>query len=223
MSFTSSETALANQALAHMGVGKVIANMDSEPSREAVSARIFYETARDEVLRDFAWPFATRIGALALVSTNPVSDWGYAYRQPSGCLMFRRIISGSVPETRQSRVPYKIAADEQGILIYCNLENAEGEWTIRSTAVEFYPPDFKTCLAYKLASFMVPMLSAGDPFKLSDSLLAKYKIQLMKAAANARNEEQQMEQPQSEFIRIRDGATSFDGQSPWQSIPPVTT
>lgn len=223
MAYSSSETSLVNMALGHMGVGKVIANLDTEPSREAIAARTFYETARDEVFRDFSWPFASKTGTLALVAENPTTEWGYAYRLPSDCVMFRKISSGIYNDTRQSRVPFQIFADDQGGLIYTNKSDAVGVWTFRNKSVEFYPPDFKTCFAYKLASYMVPMLSAGDPFKMGDSLLAKYRIWLAKASANARNEEQQPELPQSEFVRIRDGVGEFDGQSPWQSIPPVTT
>lgn len=220
MSFTSSDTGICNMALGHIGTGKVIANLTSESSREAVACRTFYETARDEVLRDFAWPFATKIEALAEVEEDPNEEWAFSYREPSDCLMFRKIQSGIRNDNRQSRVPFRKGGDSAGGLIFTDKEDAIGEYTRRVTQVEFYPPDFKTLLAYKLAGYIVPLLSAGDPSKIRDSMAALYQMKRGEVMAAARNEEQPEEPPESEFVRGREGEVNRFNAGAWQELPP---
>ena len=77
----SSKTEIANLAISHLGIGKTIANLELEKSQEAIACRRFYDTVRDSSLRDFPWPFAGKIQALALVS----NEWLYAYQYPSDC------------------------------------------------------------------------------------------------------------------------------------------
>src|SRR5688572_11149621 len=110
----ASETEIANLALSHLGVGKEIANLETERSQEAVACRRFYDTARDATLRDFSWPFATKIAVLGLIEADPNDEWDYSYRYPSDCLQLRRILSGVRNDTRDSRVPFKLAHDDSG-------------------------------------------------------------------------------------------------------------
>ncbi len=205
MSFITSDVGICNMALAHIGVGKPIASF-TDASREAQACRVFYENARDEVMRDFGWPFCTRIMALALIEETPDEEWAFTYGWPSDCLAFKRILSGIRNDNRQTRTPYRILNHEQyGRVIRTDKEDAEGEYTFRDTGVEDYPPDFKTLLSYKLAGYIVPLLSAGDPFKIGDSMAVKYQIKRAETMAAARNEEQPDEAPQAEVIRAREG------------------
>jgi hypothetical protein len=87
-------TELINQALSRIGVSKQIESILDEPSDEAVTCRLHYESDIDATLRDFPWPFATHYATLTLVAgPTPVAspDWTYAYRQPSDCVFERRI------------------------------------------------------------------------------------------------------------------------------------
>jgi len=221
MSFTTSDTGIANMALGHIGHGKPIGSLSTDASREAHACRVFFDNSRDEVLRDVAWPFATKYASLSLVEEALTTEWSYSYRVPADCLMFRRIQSGLRNDNRQSKVPYRIGSDSSGGLIYTDHVDAVGEYTKRLTSVEFYPPDFKTLLSMKLASYIVPLISAGDPYKMGDSLAKKYLIQLAITTANARSEEQGEELPQSELIRAREG--EFGGESSWMRITPTST
>jgi len=199
----ASSTEICNLALSHIGVGKEIANLETEKSEEAAACRRFYDTARDEVLRDFTWPFATVMATLGLIEEDPNDEWSYSYRYPSDCLMFRRILSGQRTDTRDTRVPYKIAQDSSGTLIFTDQENAECEYTIREDDPLRYPPDFVLAFSFLLASYIAPRLTGGDPFKLGQRALQLYALQISKAQANAKNEEQPDIEPDSEFTRAR--------------------
>src|SRR5690606_25121463 len=103
---------IVNRALARIGSSKQIANVETENSREAISARLVFDDERDYVLRDFPWPFATAYRTLALVSEAPNGDWGYAYRYPSDCLYVRRIV-GALGRRDPDPPPFRVGVDEQ--------------------------------------------------------------------------------------------------------------
>lgn len=203
----AASTNIANMAISHLGISKEIGNLDTEKSAEAAACRTFYETARDETLRDFPWPFATKFVALGLVETDPTDEWSFSYRYPSDCLNIRRILSGLRNDNRDSRASYKIGRDDDGVLIYTDIENASIEYTIRDDEVERYTPDFKMAFSCRLAALIAPRITKGDPFKMRDAALKMYQMELSKAHANAANEEQPDREPESEFIRARDGLT----------------
>lgn len=200
----ASEVDICNMALSHLGNSKEIAILATEKSEEAAACRRFYETARDTVLRDFAWPFATRILSLGLVEEDPNDEWAYAYRYPTDCLLLRRLLSGLRNDNRQSRAPYRVARDDDGLVIYTDLAEAQMEYTVRETDPNRFPPDFTLALSYRLAVLLASRITAGDPFKLVEKSFNLYQIELGNARAQAGNEEQPDETPQSEFIRDRE-------------------
>ena len=199
----TTDTAICNLALRHIGIGKMIANVETEQSAEATACRSFLDHVKEVVLRDFPWPFARQFVALGLVEEDPTSEWAYSYRYPSACITFKRILSGTRNDTRQTRVPYIVTSDDDGLLIYTGQEDAEAEYIARITNAGLYPPDFVSMLSLLLASFITPSLAAGDPFKLRDRALKLYDYHRLKAQANAVNEQQDEEHPESEFIRER--------------------
>lgn len=202
----ASNTEIANIAISHLGSGKDIGDLDSENSPEANAVRRFYNTARDEVLRDFPWPFATKYVALGLVASNPddvADEWDYSYRYPSDCLYLRRIASGSRNDSRQSRVNYIVSQDDQGLLILTDMQDACMQYTVRVTDESRFSPDFVMAFSYLLAFYTAPRITAGDPFNLQDRTIKAYFQALSKARANAINEEQVDEEVESEYIRER--------------------
>jgi hypothetical protein len=164
----SSDTEIANLALAHLGVAKEIANLETENSQEARTIRRLWDTALDEMVRAFPWPFLTKIDTLTVVEEDPNEEWAYSYTYPTDCTAFRRILSGARTDTRQSKIPYRIISDGAGgRLILTDEEDAEGEWTLpASDDVTSWPSDFVQAFSLKLAFLGAPQLTAGDPFGL---------------------------------------------------------
>lgn len=195
---------ICNMALAALNVAKPIADVDTEKSVEAQACRLFYDPAVDVVLRAFPWPFATAMAPLALVAAQPTQEWAFAYRLPVDCLFFRRILSGSRTDTRDSIVPRRIARDGSGQLVYTDVEQAQAEWTVRITNPEEFSADFVAALQFYLAWRIAPLVTGGDPFKLGQAARRDYALALSFAAENAAAEEVADIPPESEFVRGRD-------------------
>lgn len=206
----SSAIIVCNFALSHLGVGKEIASL-TERGATAEACNRFYETARDEMLRDTSPPWAKREAALGLITqlnvndNHPTQEWIYSYRYPSDCLFARKILSGIRNDNRQSRVPYRFAADESAQLINTDREDAILEYisTLGQNPAR-WPPDFLMTLSYRLAAYIAPLVTGGDPFKVGQIAIQFWKMSLGKARANVANEEQDEDLPDSELIRARD-------------------
>lgn len=203
----SSDVEICNLALSHIGTGKTIASLD-ERSSEALTCKRFYETARKAMLRDFPWPLATKFMALGLVtesgdSAHPSDEWEFSYRLPSDCLYARRIPSGQRIDTPATRVPYKRSYDVGGGLILTDKQDAILEYTYNATDPSKFSEDMILAFSYRLAVYIVPTQSKGDPFKIKRDLMVLYRHELGMAQATAFNEEGADEQPESEFERAR--------------------
>lgn len=222
-------TDVANLALAHCGVSKPIGNLQTEKSAEAQMCRTFFNIARQDVLREFPWFFSKKMIAPALVANQPTNEWLFAYQYPSDALRIIRFMSWRLSnDTRQSRVPYTVmqpvsaslstltpqpAAYTQvtGLWIYTNWPGLNVslptliEYIFDNDNVSQWPPDFIMALSYKLASMIVMTLTSGDPQKYMQDIMAMYVTKINAAKADNLNEEQRPEEPQSEFVRARDG------------------
>lgn len=200
----ASITDICNVALSHIGISKEIGNVTTEQSAEAKACRRFYDLSRESVLKDYNWPFATKIAALNMVEESPNDEWLFSYRYPTDCLYARRILSGFRDDTEATRVAYKITQDSQGILIYTDKENAELEYTINTSNEDLFSSDFKVALSYRIAHYIAPRLTAGDPFNLGEKAMQKYMIEIGRASANAFNEDKSSLPLTTESIAARE-------------------
>jgi hypothetical protein len=206
----ANNTEIANLAIGHLGIGKEIENLDDESSAEARACRRFFEAARLQVLRDFPWGFATKFAALAVVEADPTDEWAFAYRYPSDCVNLRRILSGLRTDNRQSRVSFRKVTGSDGPLVYCSLSEAQAEYTTSSYEESSVTSDFEMALSYRLAHYIAPAITAGDPFKMKAQLLQLYALEIGMAQKNAANEDQPDEEPDSEFGRTRGAGVERD-------------
>lgn len=202
---SASRTQIANMALAHLGVNKDIQDITTDRSSEAGVVRRFWDEVRDATLRSFPWPFAKKSSALQLVQANPTAWWQYAYQYPSDCLAFYRINDGlgTYQDTRQSRVPYEIVAGPSGRLIYTNQQDAVGDYCLRVEETHYWDGDFNLAFSLMLAAYIAPSVTRGDPFKLGQRAMQLAMMQMGIAQKDAANENQDPEEPASEFERVR--------------------
>lgn len=199
----ANKTEICNMAISHLGNSSEIANVDTESSQEASACRRFYETAKNATLTDVDWPFATAYFTLNLIEETPDDEWNYSYRYPVGCLSVRRILSGTRNDSVKSREPYKILKDASGKLIYADKENAKIEYTEDISDPEFFSAEFALALSFRLASYIAPRLTGGDPFKMKQEMLGQYDLEINRAKKKAFNEEQHEQPPKSELITTR--------------------
>lgn len=206
-------------ALSHLKFATEISNLATDQSAQASACRAFYDTVRSAVLRDFKWPFATNIVQLGLLTTNPFpnqngdSEWGYSYQYPSDAANIVRVMPGLQVGSRQARIPYRIyaapaqttgsASNPAGRQILCNLQNAMVEYVIDVQTEDLFSPDFVLAFSLRLAAYIAPRVTAGDPFKLGARAIQMYMAEIDRAKVNAVNEEQIEHDQESEFILAR--------------------
>lgn len=200
-----------NMALSHVGVGAEVQST-TEDTTEAAACRRFFDQCRDELLAEFPWPFATVTTQVALVESDPTSEWAYAYRYPSDCLCIQRILGGSRNEVRSTRVPYRVQSDgDGGLLIFTDYADTINgtylAYTMRVEDPSQWPVSFVRAMAYLLASYIGARVSSGDPMKLADRSAQFAELARSISQRSAANEEQPDELPESEFITARDGPT----------------
>jgi hypothetical protein len=182
--------ALCNIALGHLAVGTTIAAL-TEKSKEAEACAQTYPIVRDELLREFPWPFATRRVALALIDENPSPTWAYRYRAPTDAVAYRGIDTGygRYATTAQSFAQFVVGMDDAGPTIETNYPAATMLYTARVEDPTFYPADFAQALSYRLASMIAPRVTGGDQFKLGALAFQQYQWMLGRAKVAALNEE----------------------------------
>lgn len=205
---TTSETTICNMALGHCGDSDGIASFD-ETSAAARACRLFYEQARDEVIQELAPSFARRSAALGLVTDYTAGtafyEYGYSYRYPADALSVVRIQNGSTRlATGTNRPVWRVMSDDDGGLLFMDQADAIVEYTVRVTDTSRYTPDFVQVLALKLAAYIAPSLTGGDPTKLRERNLALYAQQLRIARWNDAQGQQADVQADSGLVTARE-------------------
>lgn len=195
----SSEVEIGNMALGGIGVSHEISSL-AEASSEAEQVNRFYAATRNELLRDLSPQFARRYVALALVASEPNDDWAYSYRYPSDCLRALRIVDGNRVQT--ARIPWEIASDTSGKLIYTDQDDAKLRYIARIEDPEQFDPSFVEVLYWKLAWKLATPLSRSKSER--DHAFEMYRVARSIANANDGNEGERDNDPDAESIRARD-------------------
>lgn len=242
VSAEQTSTQVANLALAHCGISKPMANLLTEKSIEAQMCRTFYDLARQAALQGFPWSFATKQIAPALVANQPTPEWLYAYQYPPDSLQLIRFMSWRLNnDTRQSRIPYRVMqpvsaqlstltttptyTETTGQWIYTNWPGSNNrlpvimEYIFDNQDVSQWTSSFVIAFSYMLASLIVTTLTTGNPQQQQQGILNLYKASLNDAMSSVVNEEQRPQEPQSEFVRAREGESYGIPGSTWVAEP----
>lgn len=155
----TSQVEIYNMALSNIGASETVASLDERSKARATCSR-FWELARDTVLADFPWPFATRYATLADLGSPP-RNWLYQYQYPVDCL---RALYLTVPGLRvpplSMQPKFETAYGEAGQVILSDEPQAELAYVVRVTDEGRFPPLFVQALAWKLASMIAMPMSA---------------------------------------------------------------
>ena len=126
----------------------------SDPTPQARIAASEFDNARDAVLREHVWAFATREDDLAPLHIpenpeKPDKENAFRYTIPGDCLFIQ-----SVRDNSGRTIKHRLA-DHDGMTILCTTnEAARITFTARITNTERFDPVFVDALAWRLA---VPM------------------------------------------------------------------
>jgi hypothetical protein len=197
----SSIVGICNKALVHLGNFEFIGDL-TEASKEAKACKLFFPEARDKVLANFGWPFATRRRDLNLKGTA-FSPWTYSYAYPTDCVAARMIDDGLSIRREDQKIPFTIEDDGSGDgrLIFTNQQNAVLIYTARIENPSAYPSLFEDALTWLLAADMAMGLT-NKP-ELERAARERWMIALTSAVAGAKNETQDDVPPDAESIAAR--------------------
>lgn len=192
-----------NMALGHLGAAATVSST-TEKSAESNACNTFYLDALKATLRDYKPSEAKGFLTLSLIEEDPVDEWAFSYDYPNTIAIILRVLSGLRNDSRDSRVPYEVGSDENGrALLYCDIESAEIEAIFVPKSIAILPSDFIIALSFRLAAYIAPIVTKGDPFKLGARALQLYAVEIRNAAVNSRNQNQPDKEPDSDHIRSR--------------------
>ncbi|MBR1617475.1 hypothetical protein IJ670_04920 [bacterium] len=177
-----SKAQIFNIALNILGVSMPLENPNSTDNR-AILLNNYYELARDYVLKDFDWNFASTTRMLSLSENrNVFSKYKYCYDYPNDCICARDIYSKDIFELET----FSISSLDNGasvILTDCN--DAILRYTRRVEKEVFYSSEFSIALCYYLASLTSSVIVGS--IQKGELALEKYKNLLKRAKVlNAR-------------------------------------
>ncbi len=194
----ASEASICNLALSHLGAYTISSLND--PTQEARKCKLYYEVARDYVLRDFSWGFAEKRAALALNGDTP-TGYDYSYQYPVDCLKAREIyndISGSEPldftvNSAENLTDKAILTDvEEAILIY----------TAKVTVPDVFDASFIMMLSYYLASLLaIPLTKSQATQQVMLQVYSAYKSRSETASAQENVDTSEVD---NAFLKARD-------------------
>jgi hypothetical protein len=152
------EVNVCNLALAYAGNDRGIDSLD-ETNPSARYCKLLYPQIRDGMLREFAWNWATRKAALAVL-TDTFDGWDYAYALPADCMTL--IALEDEDNTPGVFYEWEIRAGSGSTVAICtDLEDAYGRYTRAVTDCNMMDTAFVDALTYRLASRLAMALS-GD-------------------------------------------------------------
>ena len=169
----SSKVQIANIALTtYLGKGRINALDEQNPT--ALMCSIHFDDARQEVLSEWPWSFATRRGVLARLTddANDKPEWRSKFAKPARLLRINwvndPVCAKNAMTDREVFDPPRIV---EGDFIYSDLDDASIEYVEDVDDPTAYPPKFTQALAANLASkIAIPLTETAS--KASDALAA---------------------------------------------------
>ena len=151
-----------------------ITDLDDESNVTAGYCRTFLPIARDSVLEDGKWAFATKRVILQLHETTPPFDWGYQYILPADFIAVQQV-------NDSDEVEYAVEMSDGQRVLLCDLDTEVYlKYTYRNLLSGHWSPLFAEALACKLAMYLNNAVGSGAATKLK-VVAELYDVALRKA------------------------------------------
>ena len=214
----SSEVEICNLALSNIRGGSI--NSLTEGSVQAQQCKLKYPIMRDMLLKDAPWGFNTKVAPLALLATVDIFNWSYAYQYPSDCLHVNKLIlnieayaqgdgitrlryPGEVIPDLERQVKYDVMNESNNKVIVANEPDLRINYRATITDPNLFDRTFIIALSWLMASELAIPVAGGETGRaLRSDALKIYQSYLSSAVAADLNQEF-VEQPESEFIQVR--------------------
>ena len=187
----ASEVDICNMALSHCGdIANVQSIVPPDGTAQSDHCAKWYPVARDSLLEEHDWAFATKRTTLALLSNVTSTSWAYGYAAPADMLnpiamldqyasddytvgiasgyLNTDQINGTVPYTiveRGMATPQPFAeetAQDGTCVLWTNLVNAQLRYIFRQTDPTRFSNLFVETLGWKLAALLAGPLVKGQ-------------------------------------------------------------
>ena len=173
---TYSKAQIFNITLNILGVSMPLENANSNDNR-AILLNNYYFLARDYVLKDFDWNFASTFKELSLVQNfDLIFGYKYCYDYPNDCICARDVF-----EKGDYRIQkYTVASLENGDrAIFTNVEHAVLRYTRRIDKEVYFGCEFSMALAHYLAALTSNVLTGST--QKGEAAYQKYRAILKRA------------------------------------------
>jgi hypothetical protein len=199
MSVTQSQ--ICNLALAHIKQTQtLISNLDTDEGNVADILRLHYDIARQYVLNDHKWNFATKRESLALISDSASTRWTYQYSYPNNCISMREVETNDLT----TPIPFEIQNyNDDTKCVFTNQANAIGVFTFDATNPLVFSSGFVNAFSWYLASEIAPALSEDS--RVQEACLTVYRNTITKARTMDSNEGEADATPDAAWDRARIG------------------
>lgn len=176
----SSPIQICNIALSHLGANPIISFQDGTP--ESNLCNTLYDQARQKVLEDAEWSFATARRELAKSSTVPPFGYSSQFKAPSDCLKvleaFDKGTVSSNPETSPNGTQWEL---ESGYIM-CDADIVLIRYTKDVTDTALFSAGYVQTLAAYLAYQMAGKLTGTRGLK--SDMWTLYKAELDSAKSS---------------------------------------
>ena len=158
-------------ALAHIGMKPITSMSGTDPSSLACTR--YFEPCRNEVFRDFKWPFALFKGTLSTATeldSDDIIDWTYFYYYPSSAAMVWNVYNEATTATKDEQ-DYEIiywyafetlSASHARQVICTDLSDAYVEYTYKVQDPARWDDKFVMAFSYRLAAAIAKELTGDD-------------------------------------------------------------
>lgn len=163
-----------NLALGALLLNKQLVDAESDTSKEAKVLRQFYPIALAQTLQDLDLDATAERHALELMYNNPNSEWQYAYKYPTKCLFFRRIVSGYRRDNRMTSIPRAQGTINGVKVIFTDQPSAIGEFIHKEINLASLNASAGLALAYRLAFLASSLIVGKGALKIRQDVQSTY-------------------------------------------------
>ncbi len=214
----ASKTEVWNMALSHIGVATNVGSATNSDTPAALACGAFSDRSLNELKRRHQWQPFTVFETLALVEECPNKIYSFAYAYPKDCLFFRKILSEVRNDDESTRIPFARgrvlnASGTRVDVIFTDHAEPVGVFTEKDDSRD-YVDDFALAWSFRLAYFIAPRLTKGDPFKRQQAMLNNFRVELSNAITMDNRERQIDPYPKSKYerARVRFGRANIAGE-----------
>lgn len=159
----ASEVDIANLALGHLGDDAGVTSISpSDGSVQAAHCARFYPIARDTLLEEHAWTFATTRTPLSVLDMT-VDGWDYVYAVPTLLIRGIEVYTSGVEPTPNNPIAFEIETLEDGTqILLTDAEDAILRYVVKVTDPTKFTPLFTEALSWLLASMLAGPILKGE-------------------------------------------------------------